>query len=375
MLPNCSVAAAGSVICTHWLPWIVCHFICPMVGVRTLYGACWYIIVDVPSNVRRDHSSTDDLAGLEALLDTCVIVLVGTPTLSYLCRMNTCLVDSDVSLNPLGLLWINRFIMNKHTYQQQHDTHTANIMFISANRPASAAVLAGPVFACSLNNQNCQRRRSYNVSSRCLISGGSTHDVLPTNLPPRSVTLRTRPWCYTMRTRSGSDYAHDTTPYCSSSQSTMEMDALNAAITSLDVTGPLTTEHLAQLLRGLAKTITGKFDLLIAKNNSEIKALNTKVSELEEKCDELEQYSRRNVIRIRGIPEKAGEETDAVVQELAETKLDVKIAAHDIVRSHRVGGRGRQGDTARCHRLFHHPQHQEGHHAKRPDTQGFSDLH
>ena len=35
---------------------------------------------------------------------TCVIVLVGRLTLGYLCRMNTCLVESDVSLNPLGLL-------------------------------------------------------------------------------------------------------------------------------------------------------------------------------------------------------------------------------------------------------------------------------
>ena len=125
--------------------------------------------------------------------------------------------------------------------------------------------------------------------------------VLPTILPPRSVTLMTRTWCYTMRTRLGSDDAHDTMLYCPPSQSTMEMDALDAAITSIDVTGTLTTEHLAQLLRGLAKTITGKFDLLIAKKNSESKELNTRVGELEEKCDVLEQYSRRNVIRIRGI--------------------------------------------------------------------------
>ena len=130
-----------------------------------------------------------------------------------------------------------------------------------------------------------------------------------------------------MRTRSGSDYAHDTTLNSPPSQSTMEMDALDVAITSLDVTGPLTTEHLAQLLRGLAKTISGKVDLLIAKKDSEIKALNTRVSELEEKCDELEQYSRRNIIRIRG--------------------LGVKIDAHDIVRSHRVGRTGDDKATPR----------------------------
>ena len=100
MLPNCSVAAVGSVIIMHTLA----------VRVRTLCGACSHIIVDVPRNVRRDPSSTDDPAGMEALLDTCVIVLVETLTLSYLCRLNTCLVDSAVSLNRLG------FTMNKHTY-------------------------------------------------------------------------------------------------------------------------------------------------------------------------------------------------------------------------------------------------------------------
>ncbi len=47
------------------------------------------------------------------------------------------------------------------------------------------------------------------------------------------------------------------------------------------------------------------------------------------------------------LPEKAGEETDAVVRELAETKLDVKIAAHDIVRSHRVGRKGDDKATPR----------------------------
>ena len=154
-----------------------------------------------------------------------------------------------------------------------------------------------------------------------------------------------------MRTRSGSDYALDseTTPFCP--PQTMEMDALDAAISSLDVTGPLTTEHLAQLLRGLAKTITGKFDILLAKQNSDIKELNTRVTELENKCDELEQYSRRNVTRIRGIPEKAGEETDAVVRELAEKKLGVTNAVHEIVRSHRVGRKGK----ARRHRATSSP--------------------
>ena len=74
----------------------------PVVGIRTLCWACSYI-VDVPRDVRQDPSSTDDLAGLEALLDNYVVVLEGRLTLGYLCRMIICLVDSSVSLNPLGL--------------------------------------------------------------------------------------------------------------------------------------------------------------------------------------------------------------------------------------------------------------------------------
>ena len=103
------------------------------------------------------------------------------------------------------------------------------------------------------------------------------------------------------------------------------------------------------------------------------------MNDLEDKCDELEHYSRRNVIRIRGIPEKVGEYTDIVVRELAEKKLDAKIVAHDNMISSRAftQGRadlGRHGDTARCHSLVHQPQYIELHHAKRSDTQGFSYL-
>ena len=106
-----------------------------------------------------------------------------------------------------------------------------------------------------------------------------------------------------MRTRSGSDYYTDPQPNNRSNQPTMEMDALDAAITSLDVAGPLTTENLAQLLRGLALTITGKLERLLEKKDTEIRELQTRVATLEDKCDDLEQYSRRNTIRIRGIGE------------------------------------------------------------------------
>ena len=152
-----------------------------------------------------------------------------------------------------------------------------------------------------------------------------------------------------MRTRSGSDYRSDIPPFDTPTKNhpTMEMDALEAAITSLDVAQPLTTDHLAQLLRGLALTITNKFDRLLAKKDDQIRDLQSRVSGLEEKCDDLEQYSRRNIVRIRGIPERRDEDTDEMVKELAAQKLEVKVGYSDIVRSHRIGRKNDDKATPR----------------------------
>ena len=71
--------------------------------------------------------------------------------------------------------------------------------------------------------------------------------------------------------------------------------------------------------------------------------LKTKVDELEKtvaknviNIDSLEQYSRRNTLRISGIPEDPVESTDVKVLELA-ADLNVNLFSHDIDRSHCVG--------------------------------------
>ena len=107
-----------------------------------------------------------------------------------------------------------------------------------------------------------------------------------------------------MRTRSGSDYQ---TSDCQTStpeenlttppevkrsatpdvnRSAMAMDALDAAITSLDIDGPATNESLAQMLRGLAQTLTKSFGNIIAKKDAEIRELKVRVTALEEKTDD-----------------------------------------------------------------------------------------
>ena len=161
-----------------------------------------------------------------------------------------------------------------------------------------------------------------------------------------------------MRTRSGSDYQTSdcqtstpkenptTAPQANRSatpdvnRSAMAMDALDAAITSLDIDGPATNESLAQ-------TLTKSFGNIIAKKDAEIRELKVRVTALEEKTDDLEQYSRRNTVRIRGIPEALNEDTDGLVKDIAARKLDVQLTKHDFVRSHGVGRKSEEKDKPR----------------------------
>ena len=101
-----------------------------------------------------------------------------------------------------------------------------------------------------------------------------------------------------MRTRSGSDYQssqtstpeenpttppeenRSATPDLNQSAMAAPMDALDAAITSLDIYGPATNESLAQMLRGLAQTLTKSFDNIIAKKDAEIRELKVRVTTL-----------------------------------------------------------------------------------------------
>lgn len=63
-----------------------------------------------------------------------------------------------------------------------------------------------------------------------------------------------------------------------------------------------------------------------------------KLSSIEDRMDDLEQYSRRNSIRVFGIPEEKAEDTDNVMKALIDSKFNnMDISIKDIDRSHRVG--------------------------------------
>ncbi len=85
--------------------------------------------------------------------------------------------------------------------------------------------------------------------------------------------------------------------------------------------------------------LTSKLDLLEDVNtklcieNSELKA---KVNLLELKLDDQEQYSRRNLVRISGIEEHKGENTDDLVLDLSR-KIGSNLTLTELDRTHRVG--------------------------------------
>ncbi|XP_071511909.1 uncharacterized protein [Diadema antillarum] len=61
------------------------------------------------------------------------------------------------------------------------------------------------------------------------------------------------------------------------------------------------------------------------------------ITSLQRTLNDAEQYSRRNCLRLYGIPESDHEDTDEVMLDLASKELNVKLKPEDIDRSHRIG--------------------------------------
>lgn len=78
---------------------------------------------------------------------------------------------------------------------------------------------------------------------------------------------------------------------------------------------------------------------LLQQKDDAIKTLRGRISALEEKNDELEQYTRRNSLRITGIPESEEEDCYKRVLDIANNtlELDPPLTIQDIDRTHRIG--------------------------------------
>lgn len=73
-----------------------------------------------------------------------------------------------------------------------------------------------------------------------------------------------------------------------------------------------------------------------AKLAAKCEVLETKLAQCVSANDDLEQYSRRNCLRISGVPQHDDESTDNIVLEIAK-KINANTNLTDIDRTHRVG--------------------------------------
>ena len=135
-----------------------------------------------------------------------------------------------------------------------------------------------------------------------------------------------------------------TPPFLSPSMFTFINDASADVLTS-KLSGALMLPQLQKkfqetFMKVATELISEHMKTMIVPLKQEIKELR---AELHQKTDELEQYSRRNSLRIVGIPEKEKEHTGKVTIELLK-KIHPALSPADIDRCHRVGKRipGRQ---------------------------------
>lgn len=105
-------------------------------------------------------------------------------------------------------------------------------------------------------------------------------------------------------------------------------DAVESALKDLNDKLNKQSEEIKEL-----KTENEELRKELRKSNTDFE---TRVMQIEMANDTAEQYSRRNCLRIRGIPELVNEDTDRAVLDIAR-KLDVPMAVEDFDRSHRVG--------------------------------------
>jgi uncharacterized coiled-coil protein SlyX len=118
------------------------------------------------------------------------------------------------------------------------------------------------------------------------------------------------------------------------------LDSDNQRLFRESVCGPILEE-----IRELKDKLAEKDALIETLSNevgelrTECEELRSKYTDLESKSDDLEQYSRRNSLRICGVPETKDENCLQIVLDLANKNLQLSppLTPQDIDRTHRTG--------------------------------------
>lgn len=102
----------------------------------------------------------------------------------------------------------------------------------------------------------------------------------------------------------------------------------------------MTTRLESIVAEATTKSLTAVLDR-VAELEKQVTTLQERVSTLDTslklRSDDLEQYQRRNNLRVFGIPETNGEDTDKLVTKMFKEKLGVDVPVSRLDRSHRVG--------------------------------------
>ena len=173
-------------------------------------------------------------------------------------------------------------------------------------------------------------------------------------MPPKHRSKSTAP-------RSGTQPSHGPASPSEQAPSTLSTDelsmALIEALSSEDVINKLNRDSInyARITNEVTKRIKLIVDPLLNKfkeKDLEMEDLKAKYNELNDRCDDLKQYSRKNSLRISGVPEKKDEDVFSIVLDISKNqlKLDPPIRREDISNCHRVGSL--KTDGSHRHILF-----------------------
>ncbi|MCG8048797.1 MAG: hypothetical protein N0E48_24860 [Candidatus Thiodiazotropha endolucinida] len=125
-------------------------------------------------------------------------------------------------------------------------------------------------------------------------------------------------------------------------QSVLKLEADDIAQISNALTEQLRAE-LSDMVKGIVQGVLSglneKIQSIERENKAlknENKGLKSRIQKLETEIEGAEQYSRRNCLRISGIPETGGENTDDLILKMA-GDINADVSLQEIDRSHRVG--------------------------------------
>jgi len=129
---------------------------------------------------------------------------------------------------------------------------------------------------------------------------------------------------------------------------------INSGIASA-VKAAINTSLPKAIQEELVQAVTTAVEAVLATHFDTIRILQEKLHNQELQLQELQQYSRRNNLRIYGVPETQKdvvENTDQALCNIFKEKLGVEIKPREICRSHRVGKHrnNTNDDTTSCAR-------------------------